>query len=116
MELGAGPDAGAQVGEDGLGSLSLDLAERGVLPGRVLLGLHGVVDGVFGRPAEEGVGVEVAHHGLDYEVAGFGGRGGVGVGVGTFLLEDGVGVRGERGEWDVVVFEGLLRGGEEIPF
>ncbi len=116
MELRAGPDASGQVGEDGLGGLSLDLAERGVLPGRVLLGLHGVVDGVFGRPAEEGIGVEVAHHGLDYEVAGLGGGGGAGVGVGSFLLEDGVGVGGERGERDVVGFEGLLRGGEEIPF
>ena len=123
MERRAGPDARGQVGEDGLGRLSLQLAERGGVPGRVLLCRPGVGGGGFGRPAEEGVGVEVAHHGLDDEVPGFGGGGwgvgagaGAGAGMGVFLLEDGIGVGGERGERDVVIFQRLLRRGEEIPF
>jgi len=90
LEVCAGPDAGGEVGEDGLGGAALDLAEGVALASLVGFCLLGVMGGVLGRPAEEGVGVEVAHYGADDVVAGLGvARAGLG-----FLVFDVIGAGG----------------------
>lgn len=100
-EADAGPDVGGQVGDDVCGGAFLDVAE----------GFAGVVAGVgFGggrRPAEEGVGVEVAHDGGDDL--------GADRALGGVVLGDVDGAADEGGERDEVLLGGLVGGGELVP-
>lgn len=77
VQLRAGPDARGQIREDGEGGAALQVAEGVAGAGGVVLGLGGGVVGVgWGRPAEEGVRVEVAEQGLQDVGSRVGGGGG----------------------------------------
>lgn len=71
------------------------------------------VGACFGRPAEQGIGVQVPHYRLDDVGADVAATGGAGSGVFVCYVE---GAGHEGCEGDEVVAEGLLCGDEEVPF
>ena len=91
-----------EVCDDGRGELGLSLAERKSV-------LEHLIEHLLGRPAQQRVRVEIAHHHADDVVAH------LCVSIRVCLL-DVLGAGGERCHGYVVCLERLLGAHEEVPF
>lgn len=101
LDLDARPDVGGEVGDDGRGCLHLQLPQR-------LAVAQGVVHDLLGRPAQQRVGVEVAHEQREHVVPDVG----LAFGVGPLDVQR---AGRERRHGYVVRLGGLLRAEQEVP-